>query len=62
MGSVDSSQWREFVISELFDVKGAKSYAMRELEEVLPGTEESINYVVRTKYDNGIKYRVHRRS
>ncbi len=59
MPVVDSSIWQEFIIGDLFEVKTSRTYAVRELEEITVGDEETINYVVRTKFNNGIKYRVH---
>lgn len=53
--AVDVSRWQEFVIGDLFPniVKPAVLHIHQVVE-----TDEGIPYVVRTKFGNGIKYRV----
>lgn len=53
--AIDVSRWQEFVIGDLFPkiVKPAVLHTRQVVE-----TNEGIPYVVRTKFDNGIKYRV----
>ena len=54
---IDFSTWEEFKISELgLELKKPCVYHAREVIE----DEEGIPYVVRTKFNNGIKYRVKR--
>lgn len=56
MAKIDTSGWKEFVVGELFPnmVKPSVLH-MRQVVE----TDEGIRYVVRTKFNNGIKCRVH---
>lgn len=55
MTKIDIIDWKEFVIGELFDkiVKPPVLHSRQIIE-----TEKGIPYVVRTKFDNGIKCRV----
>lgn len=52
---IDASKWAEFVIGELFPaiVKPPVLHTRQVVE-----SESGLPYVVRTKYDNGIKFRV----
>ncbi|QWQ38259.1 restriction endonuclease subunit S [Gemella sp. zg-570] len=52
---VDTSKWREFIIGDLFE-KIVKPNVLHSREVV--EDEDGIPYVVRTKFNNGIKYRV----
>lgn len=55
--AVDISQWKEFVIGELFPkIKKPPVFHNRQVIE----DENGIPYIVRTKFDNGIKCRVQR--
>lgn len=55
MAKIDTSGWKEFVVGELFPnmVKPSVLH-MRQVVE----TDDGIRYVVRTKFNNGIKCRV----
>lgn len=55
MAKIDTSSWKEFIVGELFPnmVKPSVLH-MRQVVE----TDEGIRYVVRTKFNNGIKCRV----
>ena len=55
MAKIDTSGWKEFVVGELFPnmVKPSVLH-MRQVVEM----DEGIRYVVRTKFNNGIKCRV----
>lgn len=55
MAKIDTSDWKEFVVGELFPnmVKPSVLH-MRQVVE----TDDGIRYVVRTKFNNGIKCRV----
>ena len=56
MAKIDASGWKPFVVGELFPsmVKPPVLHARQVVE-----TDEGIPYVVRTKFNNGIKCRVH---
>lgn len=56
MTKIDTSGWKPFVVGELFPsmVKPPVLHARQVVE-----TDEGIPYVVRTKFNNGIKCRVH---
>lgn len=56
MAKIDTSGWKPFVVGELFPsmVKPPVLHARQVVE-----TDEGIPYVVRTKFNNGIKCRVH---
>lgn len=49
---IDIKEWKEFEIGTLFEIFSPKVYHTREVEKELNG----IPYVVRSKYNNGIKY------
>ena len=51
---IDTQTWKEFEIGELFEIKSPKVYHTREVKEDSNG----IPYVVRSKYNNGVKYYV----
>ena len=53
---VDISNWKEFEIGELFGdkIKKPQVYHTREVKE----SEDGIPYIVRSKYNNGLKYYV----
>lgn len=55
MAKIDTSEWKEFVVGELFPsmVKPTVLHARQVVE-----ADEGIPYVVRTKFNNGIKCRV----
>lgn len=56
MTKIDTSDWKEFVVGKLFpDIVKPPVLHMRQVVE----TDEGIRYVVRTKFNNGIKCRVH---
>lgn len=55
MHRIDTEKWGEFKVKTIFpDIKKPKVYHTREVIE----NEGGIPYVVRSKYNNGIKYRV----
>jgi len=55
MTSINTSTWKEFVIGKLFsNIVTPHVYHTREVKE----KDDGIPYVVRTKFNNGIKYRV----
>ncbi len=55
MDKIDIEKWGEFVIGELFDkIEKPSVYHTRHVIE----SDYGIPYVVRTKFNNGIKYRV----
>lgn len=51
---IDIKEWREFKIGNIFEIVSPKVYHTREVKENLNG----IPYVVRSKFNNGIKYMV----
>ena len=53
---IDTDEWQEFVVGDLFPniIKPNVLHTRQVVEDV-----NGIPYVVRTKFDNGIKYRVH---
>lgn len=53
---IDIIEWGEFEIGNLFEIVSPKVYHTREVKENLDG----IPYVVRSKFNNGIKYMVER--
>lgn len=53
---IDIIEWGEFEIGNLFEIVSPKVYHTREVKENLEG----IPYVVRSKFNNGIKYMVER--
>lgn len=55
MAKIDTSGWKEFCVGDLFSnfVKPAVLHTRQVVE-----TDEGVPYVVRTKFDNGIKCRV----
>lgn len=55
LNKVDTSKWKEFIVGDLFEnIKKPDVLHAREVVE----DENGIPYVVRTKFNNGIKYRV----
>lgn len=48
------TEWKEFRIGELFDIRKPKVLHAQQVSEA----PEGIPYVVRTKFNNGVKYRV----
>lgn len=55
MVKIDVSQWKEFVVGELFpDMVKPSVLHMRQVVKA----DDGIPYVVRTKFNNGIKCRV----
>ena len=55
LNKVDTSKWKEFIVGDLFEnIKKPDVLHSREVVE----DENGIPYVVRTKFNNGIKYRV----
>ena len=56
MAKIDTSDWKDFVVGELFPnmVKPPVLHTRQVVE-----TSDGIRYVVRTKFNNGIKCRVH---
>lgn len=55
MAKIDTSGWKEFIVGELFPsmVKPTVLHARQVVE-----ADDGIPYVVRTKFNNGIKFRV----
>lgn len=53
---LDITKWREFKIKNIFNIVSPKVYHTREVKEDMNG----IPYVVRSKFNNGIKYMVER--
>lgn len=51
--SLDTSKWGTFMVGELFEIYKPKVYHTYEVKE----SPNGIPYVVRSKFDNGIKYR-----
>ena len=56
--SLDTSKWGTFMVGELFEIYKPKVYHTYEVKE----SPNGIPYVVRSKFDNGIKYRVSKNS
>lgn len=56
---VDTTNWREFILEELFDIKNSKAYHKKDVVELDSNSkEDKINYVTRSKFNNGIKCQV----
>lgn len=55
---VNTIKWGEFAIGKLFDVISPKVYHTREVSE----DKNGIPYIVRSKYNNGMKYRVEKKN
>lgn len=51
---IDITEWREFKIGNIFEIASPKVYHTREVKE----NSNGIPYVVRSKFNNGIKYMV----
>lgn len=61
MNKLDISNWKEFVIGELFEIKKPDVIHSKSVEESDSQDDvNSIPYVVRTKFNNGIKCNVNR--
>lgn len=56
--SLDTSKWGTFMVGKLFEIYKPKVYHTYEVKE----NPNGIPYVVRSKFDNGIKYRVSKNS
>lgn len=56
MAKIDTSEWQEFQIGELFQIRKPPVLHNRQVIE----NENGIPYIVRTKFGNGIKCRVQR--
>lgn len=54
VNKVDIAEWREFKIGNIFEIVSPKVYHTRQVKEDSKG----IPYVVRSKFNNGIKYMV----
>ena len=54
MMNFNMDKWKSFRVGDLFDIKKPPVYHTRQVIE----DESGVNYVVRTKFDNGVKYRV----
>lgn len=54
MSKVDTTLWGKFMIGQLFDIYKPNVYHTREVKESTDG----IPYIVRSKFNNGMKYRV----
>lgn len=52
--TIDITKWKEFEIGTLFEIKSPKVYHIREVTE----DPDGIPYVVRSKFNNGIKFYV----
>lgn len=50
----DTLQWKEYEVGDLFDIVKPQVYHTKNVEE----SEDGIPYVVRSKFNNGVKYRV----
>lgn len=60
MNKINTDSWREYVLEDLFDIVKSKAYHRRSVIEVDDNYEDSINYVTRSKFNNGVLYRVKR--
>lgn len=58
MKKVETSHWKEFVVGDLFCIVKPSVFHAREVEKCADGVE----YVVRSKFNNGVKYVVERPS
>lgn len=56
--SLNTSKWGTFMVGELFEIYKPQVYHTYEVKE----NPNGIPYVVRSKFDNGIKYRVYKNS
>ena len=56
---IDVVRWEEFKIESLFDVINSKPYHKKDVTKVSNDCDDKINYITRSKYNNGLLYRVH---
>lgn len=56
MSRIDTLKWGEFVLGNLFSIKNSKAYHIKDVVEDADG----INYITRSKFNNGLKFKVKR--
>lgn len=56
--NLDISTWKEYKISDLFNIKYGVNLELNACEEVSANTPDSVNFVARTAENNGISARV----
>lgn len=56
--NLDISTWKEYKISDLFNVKYGVNLELNACEEVPANTPDSVNFVARTAENNGVSARV----
>ena len=54
MNKIDTTTWKNFVLGELFNLINSKAYHTKDVLE----SNDGINYVTRSKFNNGIKFKV----
>lgn len=51
---IETKEWKNYRLGDLFDINSPKVYHTKDVKENIEG----IPYIVRSKYNNGMKYRV----
>lgn len=57
---IDKSNWKNYTLGNLFELVNSKAYHNKDIVEV--GDENGLLYVTRSKFNNGIKCKVEKRS
>ena len=60
MSKIDTLEWKEFILGELFDLINSKAYHGKDISET--PDEDGLLYVTRSKFNNGINCRVEKKS
>lgn len=60
MKDIDIKEWKEYVLENLFDFVNSKAYHSKDVTEI-QDKNSGINYVTRSKFNNGLKCRVVKR-
>ena len=60
MKDIDIREWKEYVLEDLFDFVNSKAYHSKDVTEI-QDRNSGINYVTRSKFNNGLKCRVVKR-
>lgn len=60
MKDIDVREWKEYVLEDLFDFVNSKAYHSKDVTEI-QDISSGINYVTRSKFNNGLKCRIVKR-
>lgn len=60
MKDIDVREWKEYILENLFDFVNSKAYHSKDVTEI-QDNNSGINYITRSKFNNGLKCRVVKR-